>query len=49
MPFEEILKYCGIDKVEDMTKAMHGSVLHKLKATEESRKKAKDEVNTAGK
>lgn len=38
VPFEKVLEFCGIDKVEDMTQAMHGSALHKLKATEDSRK-----------
>ncbi len=41
VPFEKILEYCGIDKVEDMTQAMHGSALRKLKATEDERAKAK--------
>lgn len=41
VPFEKILEYCGIDKVEDMTQAMHGSALRKLKATEDERAKKK--------
>lgn len=38
VPIEKVLEYCGIEKIEDMTQAMHGSALHKLKATEDSRK-----------
>ena len=41
VPFENVLAYCGIDKIEDMTQAMHGSALRKLKITEDERAKAK--------
>ena len=38
VPIEDVLKHYGLDKIEDMTLAIYGTALNKLKKTKEQKK-----------